>query len=224
MKNIILSLGGSLIMPKEVDKDFLDSFREIILSYADTHRFFIICGGGNICRIYQKAAADLGVEEKQEKDWIGVISTRLNAELVRTIFKNHAHFPVIYNPTEPIDTEKNIIIGAGWKPGCSSDMDAVLIAENLKADTVINLSNIEYVYDKDPKKHDDAKILKNLSWDQLLDITGTEWEPGKNVPFDPTAAKKAKELGLKVIIAKGTDLDNLKDIFDEKEFKGSIIK
>jgi uridylate kinase len=88
------------------------------------------------------------------------MATRLNAELVRAIFSEHAYERVAVNPTKKVDTDKRIIVGCGWQPGCSSDMDAVLFAKNVKADTLVNLSNIEYVYDKDPNKFKDARKLE----------------------------------------------------------------
>ena len=85
-------------------------------------------------------------------DWIGIHATRLNAQLLRNIFVGHAHPHIIKNPTIDIDADEPVIIAAGWKPGCSTDYDAVLVAKNQGAMRLVNLSNIDYVYDSDPKK------------------------------------------------------------------------
>jgi uridylate kinase len=154
---------------------------------------------------------------------MGIAVTKVNAELVRIIFGDKAYEKVIYNPTLKIKTNKKIIIGSGWKPGCSSDMDAVLLAKNLKAKTVINLSNICYVYDKDPKKFKEAKPIKKMSWQELIKIVGGKWTPGLNAPFDPIAAKLCMKLGLEVVIMKGTDLVNLKNFLTGKRFQGTVI-
>ena len=54
-------------------------------------------------------------------------------------------------------------------------------------------------------------------------MVGTEWEPGKNVPFDPVASLRAKKTGIQVICAGGSDLDNLDNILNDRPFKGTTI-
>jgi uridylate kinase len=88
---------------------------------------------------------------------------------------------------------------------------------------VVNLSNIYYLYDKDPHKHEDAKPLERLTWKKVRELVGTEWIPGSNVPFDPVASALAQEIGLQVIITKGNDFENLEHILNGLPFKGSII-
>jgi uridylate kinase len=88
---------------------------------------------------------------------------------------------------------------------------------------VINLSNIEYVYDKDPKKYPEAKKIERSSWGEFRKLLPTEWISGLNSPFDPVAAKKAQELGIEVAIMNGRNIENLKNYLEGKEFKGTII-
>jgi uridylate kinase len=223
--DVVISLGGSIIVPKDIDEVFLKKFREMILDFTKKgNRAVIVAGGGHTCRWYNKAAEKVNKEVSHEDlDWLGIKATKLNAELVRTMFGKSAYEEVIDDPTQPIKTDKKIIIGSGWKPGCSSDKDAVLLAINFNMGTLINLSNIEFVYDKDPNKFDDAKPLEKISWDEMKSIVGDKWIPGANVPFDPEATKLAAKNGIKVIIAKGTDLNNLKKILEESDFKGTTI-
>ncbi|MBN2111594.1 UMP kinase [Candidatus Woesearchaeota archaeon] len=223
--NAVISLGGSIIVPKEIDSSFLEKFRKLILDFVKKgNKVAIVAGGGYTCRWYNKTAEKINRNVSHEDlDWLGIKATKLNAELVRVMFGDLAYEEVIDNPTAKINTNKQIIVGSGWKPGCSSDKDAVLLAINLKMDTVINLSNISYVYDKDPNKYSDAKKLEKISWEEMQKIVGTKWVPGANVPFDPEATKLAKNKKLKVIIAKGTDLENLKNILEGKKYKGTTI-
>ena len=116
-----------------------------------------------------------------------------------------------------------VLVAAGWKPGFSTDYDAVLLAENFKASTILNLSNIKKVYSADPNLDPTAVPLDKLSWEEYQEMCGETWTPGKNTPFDPIATKKAKELKLKIIAADGRDLDNLKNIFYDKKFTGTVI-
>jgi uridylate kinase len=223
---VVLSLGGSIIVPERIDTAFLKEFRKIILDFIKKgNRVAIVAGGGHTCRLYNKAAAEINPDVSQEDlDWMGIKATKLNAELIRAIFAEHAYEEVIDDPTQPIKTDKPIIVGSGWKPGCSSDMDTVLLAVNLGMGTAVNLSNIEYVYDKDPNKHKGAKKIENMSWNQMQEIVGDEWIPGANLPFDPVATKEAAKAKLKVVIMRGTDLGNLKNFLEGKEFKGTTIQ
>ena len=116
------------------------------------------------------------------------------------------------------------LVAAGWRPGWSTDYVATILAERLGAKTVINLSNIKYVYSSDPKKNKDAKKIKEINWHDFRKIVGNKWDPGLNMPFDPVASKHAEELGLKVIIAEGKNIKNLENIFEGKEFQGTLIE
>ena len=221
---VIISLGGSLIVPDEVDVSFLKNFRKLILEEIKTKRFFIICGGGKTARKYASAAKQVTNLKSEDLDWLGIHSTRLNAHLLRTIFRKYAYPKIVKNPNEKIKTNKKIIIAAGWKPGCSTDYDAVLIAKTHEVKTIINLSNIDYAYDKDPRKFPGAEPILRTDWKTFRSYLPTKWDPGLNSPFDPIASKEAQKLKLKVIIANGRNIKNLKNILENKKFIGSVIE
>src|SRR3989344_9669693 len=212
MKNLfVISLGGSLIVPGEVDVNFLKAFKKLIEGEIKKgSRFILITGGGKTCRNYQKALSKISKVDPVTLDWLGIHSTRFNAQLVRLMFGKSAHANLTEDPTKKINFKEKILIAAGWEPGWSTDFDAVELAKVYGAKTVINLSNIDFLYDKDPRKFKNAKKITQISWDGLLKITGSKWIPGKNVPFDPIAARLAKKSGLEVIIANGKNLKNLK--------------
>lgn len=224
-KTIVVSLGGSLIVPGKIDLKFLRKFRKLVLSYIKKgNRIIITCGGGSICRDYQKAARALNSKAtNRDIDWVGIGATKINAELVRTMFADSAFEKIVDNPTKKIITTKKIIVASGYVPGSSSDKDAVLLAKMFKADTVINLSNIKYIYDKDPSKFKDAKPQLNLTYSKLLKITGGEWIPGGHFPFDPVASKLARKFKLNLVVLHGGDLDNLNNFLSNKKFVGTQI-
>lgn len=195
----------------------------ILSRINDYKQFVLIAGGGKTARRYQHAADLVNNPEPEDLDWLGIHATRMNGHLLRTIFKNYADPQMITNPTKMTPRKAKILIGAGYKPGSSTDYVATLFAKAYKMKTVVNLSNIEYVYDKDPNKFDDAKPLEKVSWADFRKIVGDKWTPGANLPFDPIAAKLGEKLGLKVIVMKGTDLKNLEAYLDGKEFKGTVI-
>lgn len=219
----IISLGGSLIAKEEVDIAYLTSLKTMLEGFLTQGRkFAVYCGGGATARNYIKAASSFGATDV-DKDWVGTMATRLNAELVRAVFAKQAHPTVAYNPTRKIVLKKNILVCAGWKPGWSTDYDAVLLAKNLGSKLIINATNVDYVYDKDPWRHKDAKPYPFMSWTEFRKLVGDKWKPGMNAPFDPVAAKEAESQKAKVIILNGSNLDNLKQCLSGGKFKGTVI-
>lgn len=221
----VLSLGGSLIVPDQIDTAFLKGFKKLIDGLtAKNQRFVIICGGGRTARTYQGAARDVIKLTDEDIDWLGIHATRINAHLLRTIFHRTAHPKIITHPLEKIRFGEKVLIAAGWRPGCSTDYDAVLIARQLKAKKLVNLSNIEYVYDRDPRRFKDAKKIERIDWKSFLKLLPDKWSPGLNSPFDPVASKLAQKLGLEVDILDGKNLTNLKRCLSGKTFTGTVIK
>lgn len=222
---IIISLGGSLIVPKEgIDVAFLKSFKKLIVKrIAKGDRFVVICGGGTIARQYQKAARAVGDLPREDVDWIGIHATRMNAHLLRTVFRRVAHPSVIKNPNAPPRFREGLLIAAGWKPGWSTDYDAVLLASGLGATTVINLSDIDYVYSADPRKDPNAKPLKRVDWKAFRKLVGNKWDPGLNAPFDPVASELAQRIGLIVKMVRGRSLKEVEKAIVGKPFKGTLI-
>jgi uridylate kinase len=225
-KTFVISVGGSLIVPREgIDAVFLKKLRSLLLGQIKQNKkFFIISGGGLTARQYINAAAKIAAITAEDKDWLGIHSTRLNAHLLRTIFRDVSYPTLIKNPTLAIKTSKKIIVGAGWRPGCSTDYDAVLIAKTHGIKTLINLSNIDYVYDKDPNKYRDAKKIEKIDWANFRKLVGNKWDPGLNAPFDPIASREAQKLGIEVAIMNGNNLNNLKNCLEGKKIKGTVIK
>lgn len=221
----IISLGGSLIVPSGgIDWKFLKKFRSLILTQVKKgSNFYLITGGGTTCRAYNLAAKNITDPSSEDLDWMGIQATHLNAHLIKSIFRNHAYSEIIKDPTVRIKTKKNIIVGGGWRPGWSTDFVATLIAQEYKVKTLINLSNIDYAYDKNPKKYKSAKKIEKTSWKEFRKLVGNKWSPGLSTPFDPIASRQAEKMNLKAIILNGKKLNNLKNCLENKKFKGTTI-
>ncbi len=225
-KTVVISLGGSVMVPGKIQVEFLKDFKRLVLKFLKKgYVFVIVSGGGNVCREYQKAAGKISRLTDEDKDWLGIHATRLNAHLLRTIFKKESYPVVLDSPFKQISGKKyRLFIASGWRPGWSTDYDAVLLADRFKTDKVINATNIPYVYDKDIAKHKNAKPIKEICWKDYRKLIGSKWRPGMNSPLDPVASKAASKLKMTVVVAKGTDLKNLERIIKGEKFKGTVIK
>lgn len=224
-KTIVISLGGSLVVPDQVNEIFLKHFRRLLVSYIKKgYRFILIVGGGKTARRYQSAAAHVAKMSPDDLDWLGIHATRLNGHLMRTIFRDYA-YPIIVTNKKKINTraKQPVIVGAGFEPGASTDLRAVQLARAYRAETILNLSNIDWVYTKDPAKYKSAKKIKTIPWSVFRRMFGAKWNPGASVPFDPVAAKLAQQLRFKVIIVNGLKLGNLKRVLLGKSFRGTTI-
>jgi len=237
----VISLGGSIVAPVTsteaqqgrgspldgVDTNFLKNFTGLIRSVLEKdsqRRFIFVVGGGGPARQWQNAYREITESAKNEEaDWIGIMATRLNAQLIKAVMGEWCSHEVVTNPAEVSPLTSRVLVAAGWKPGFSTDYDAVLLAERFGADMVINLSNIEKVYTADPKADPNARPIDKITWADFRVMTGDEWVPGKNVPFDPVASRHAEKIGLKVICAAGKNLENLKKILSGEDFTGTTI-
>ncbi|MBI2405157.1 UMP kinase [Candidatus Gottesmanbacteria bacterium] len=225
----VLSLGGSLVVPNGgIDTQFLSDFNTFIRNKVSSkkRRFFIVVGGGATTRHYQEAARVVRKQkiEDVDLDWLGIHATRLNAQMVRTIFQDIADPRILKHYEIILKIDAPIAIAAGWKPGWSTDYCAITICQDYGIKSAINMTNVDQVHDKDPNKFSDAKPLVDVSWRKYRAMVGDTWTPGMNVPFDPIASKLADELGVTVKILNGKNLDNLSRALDDKSFVGTTIQ
>lgn len=228
-ETIIISLGGSLIVPEEIDVDFLRAFKSLIIKNVESGKRFVIdTGGGRTCRRYQSVAREIANASREDLDWIGIATNNLNAELLRVIFVGYACPKVFQDLREEKLRESifqhPIVVGGALEPGHSSDFDSVLAARTVGAKKIINLSNTDYVYDSDPKINPNAKKIEKISWTDYRDLIPKEWtHSGLNTPFDPIASKLAEEEGMEVVIMNGKPIDNLKNYLNGEKFLGTVI-
>lgn len=222
---VVISVGGSLIVPEEIDTDFLSSLKELVLNGVKKgKKFIIITGGGKVCRKYQHAANSVTKLDAKDIDWLGIHATRLNSQLVKTILGKKVEDIVVHDPFAKIIFNKPILIAAGWKPGWSTDYDAVLLAKRFKAKKLINLSNIDYVYTADPKLDPSATKIEEATWKEFRKIIPKKWSPGLSAPFDPIASKEAESIGLEVAIINGKKIVELENYLEGRGFVGSLIR
>jgi uridylate kinase len=205
----VISLGGSLICPDKVDAVYVTAFVVFVRSRVlKGESIAIITGGGKLCREYNDALRMAATPTNEDLDWLGIYTTRYNAELIRLALK---------------DVEDHVLVTGGTKPGHSSDGAAVELAEKLGAKKLINLSNIDYVYTADPRKDSTATKIEKIAWPEFRKLLPKEWDPGASAPFDPVAAQMAEDIGLEVAVMNGKNLENLAAYLDGKEFQGTVI-
>lgn len=225
IKNVfVFSLGGSLVVPDKIDAAYLKNFKKFAESRIKKgDKLIVVVGGGRTARNYRDAGAQVVRKMPvDDLDWLGIHATRLNAHLLRTIFRGEADIRIVTNPGLDPKSAKPIVIAAGNKPGNSTDLIAVELAKKYGATKVFNLSDVDYVYDRDPKEKG-AKPIAKMTWREFRKLVGNKWDPGLHAPFDPIASKAAQAAKFEVIFLNGRNLKNLGNAMDNRAFSGTII-
>ena len=222
-KPIVISLGGSVLYPEKLDTAYIKEFELFIRSFVKQgYRFIIVTGGGRLSRDFQESARALTKVTDYDSDWLGVHATRLNAQLLRTVFADICDHVVIDSPKKVGKMKHPVVFGAGWRPGWSTDFVAVSIAHAHDA-PVVNMGTADYVFTRDPKKYKSAKKIEHISWHNYRKLIPKAWKPGLGTPLDPVAAARAEAAKLTAYIIDGRNLKNLANLLRCKPWEGTTI-
>ncbi|MFH1637101.1 MAG: UMP kinase [Candidatus Woesearchaeota archaeon] len=221
METVVISLGGSIIVPEGIDAEFLKAFKEAILNLSKDHKIVVCTGGGHTAREYISVLKEEEVSEDIQ-DWMGIEITRINARLVASLLEANEMIPRSEEEVAALLEQYDIVLVGGLRPGQTSDGATAMIAMHLKAKKMVNITNVDGLYDKDPRKHDDAKFIAKISHEDFLEmIKKIGQKPGQHFVLDKVAAEITAEEGIEVAILKG--VDNLKKYLKGEKFTGTVI-
>jgi len=222
MKNIVISIGGSVILSREADALFLKNLSSLIKKISKQNKIFIIVGGGNIARKYIKIGRELDFDENI-LDQLGIDITRVNANLLTNILEI-SNKKIPHSTDDAKNMKESIIVMGGTTPGHSTDMVGAELAEKINADLLVIATNVDGIYDKDPNQYSDAKKFDEISIDRLINNFGTDWKSaGKNMVIDGPALSIIKKAKLKTYVLNGKRLDQLECSLTNKNFDGTKI-
>lgn len=226
---LAIKLGGSLILNSSLQINS-QIFSLISKLKKENIPAVISVGGGKICRIFQASMKQNGIVNENAADEIGIASVNFNAEYLKLLFDNSADcFPLIINSEELLESALNsrgqykFFISGAWEKKQSSDAVSVKLAHKFGLKNIIRMSDVDSVYDSDPDVNSDARKLKNLTWNQYLEIVrAEEWKSGGNFPVDPIAANLARSYKISLSF---TTLEEFlgKQNFEPDSFTGTFI-
>ncbi|MCJ7650325.1 MAG: UMP kinase [Candidatus Lokiarchaeota archaeon] len=232
MKNIVIKIGGSILFSEDLKINIqqIIKFCNIIKANQHYDKVIIVCGGGIIARNYISAIRYVHSNEASN-DIMGIKISQINARLLMEVFGEKA-FPEIPKRFDELAQAllfNKIIIMGGLQPGQSTTSVALEVAEFIEADQVVILTNVTGIYDKDPNRFDDARLIKNLTLDKLQnliikDSNEKQAAAGEYRIFDAVSLQIMKRSKIKVYVVSGTNLDEFKKIWvGESDFNGTVI-
>ncbi|MDD3083689.1 MAG: UMP kinase [Candidatus ainarchaeum sp.] len=220
-KGFVISVGGSVFIGEKPFVEKIIDFCEVINELNNEFNFIIVVGGGKISRNYISAGMSLGANNF-ELDSIGISVTKTNAKLFSLAIKKSVVLEKISDAKIFLDQGKIPIFG-GLFEGMTTDADSVLLAEKLGFD-FINLSNVDGIFDSDPKENENAILFNEISFNDmnflLKDFVS---KPGQNIFLDLQAANIITRSKIKSFFVNGNHLENFKNCLRGNDFKGTIV-
>ncbi len=223
---VVISVGGSILVPEDMDITYMMDLANLANELANKHRIAIVTGGGRTARNYIESARKFGASEIL-CDLIGISATRLNARLLSAAIGKKANLepPGEFMAAREVMDSRRIVVMGGTHPGHSTDAVSALLAEYIEADLLVNASDVDGIYDKDPENYRNAKRYERIPIDKLVDMVKSySLGAGRYELVDILAAKIIQRSRIKTIFVNGRDLGNLRNAIEGKRFTGTVIE
>jgi uridylate kinase len=214
---LVLRIGGSVLIPAEIDEDVLQSLVREISKIRKEHDIFVVVGGGRTARRYITAARGYEVSE-DFLDKLGILSSRLNALLLATCLRDAE---LVENFHEVLHAKGLPVLG-GTTPGQTTDTVAALLAELVRADLLVKVTNVDGVYTADPRKDVTARKVSKMKFNELEEFSKREFEAGLSSVIDPVAAEVISRNRLKVFVVGKEDMEDLGNVIRGRH-SGTVV-
>jgi uridylate kinase len=225
-ETVVVSIGGSVLLPGKPDPSFIKRLVQVLVPASTRVRLFVVVGGGWIARFYKDIGKELGCDDAK-LDENGITITRLNAGLLIAAL-GPAASPVqqlTANAAVAESVKGKIVVMGGERPGQTTDAVAASIAAQTRAARLVNATNVDGVYDSDPRKNKGAVRFDRLTFKEFLRICGkAEHKPGMHVPFDPAGARLVARARIKTLILDGRDLGTLQLAILGKKARATVVE
>jgi len=229
---IVIKVGGSLLFTEnnEINSKKISELSRIIKNKPDFDKLVIICGGGSIAREYIRAVR-LFTGNEALCDIFGIELSRINAKVIISSLKEVA-YPQVPKSIEDLSVANlfnKVIIMGGLQPGQSTTSVALEVSEFIGANELIILTDVDGIYNKDPKRFNDAKLLSELNYEKLQEIlinstNDKQAAAGEYRIFDLVSLQILKRSKISVIVMSGKDLSEFEKLWNgKKEIRGTVI-
>jgi len=223
---VVLSIGGSSINPDgKPDINFLKGIAKVLRE--SKNEFGIVTGGGSVARAYANAARELGAGE-YDADSVAIIATKQNAHILIAALGDIAHpnVPMTFERARLAFGKHRVVVMGGTIPGITTDSDSALLAEAIGATRLVNISNVDAIYDSDPRKNPNAKKFEKLAYDQLigLAVKSDKRTAGTHFVFDMLACKLISRSKIETHFVSCKNLKDVANAIEGKKHGGTVVK
>ena len=222
VEKVVVSLGGSVINPGQPNLELLAKLADVFNNFEG--KLGIVAGGGKYARVYSSAVRELSNNEFFA-DEVAILETKQNALLVLASLRDVCPYvPESFREASSVLNSYSKVVMGGALPGITTDAVSVMLAEVIRADRVINISNVDGVYDKNPNE-EGAKKLDELSLKELLDLAYTydKRAAGEHFIFDLLACKLAVRSSMEIHFV-STNLEDIHAALRGRKHSGSVAR
>lgn len=225
MEKVVVSLGGSVLVPGEDDARFLRDLAALLRSLSSRVHLFGVTGGGRVARYYIETGRELGVPERRLDD-LGIGITRMNARLLGAALRGRANAEPArtYAEAARLARRHPIVLMAGTRPGHTTDRVSASLARFVGAARIVNATSVDGVYTADPRKDPGARLIDRMSFEELVRLSGEGHRAaGPSVVFDPVAARVLARDRIPLSVVRGRDLVSLEAAILGRPFRGTLV-
>ncbi|MGC2573595.1 MAG: UMP kinase [Candidatus Nitrosopolaris sp.] len=207
-----MKLSGSIFnTTNATTMESIRRYAKMLLEISNTFQPIVVTGGGKIARHYINIARSLGSDEAN-LDIIGIEVSRLNAKLLISALGEQVYSQIPKNLGEVAIAAASgqIVIAGGLHPGQSTNATSALIAETVKASKFLNATDVDGIYDSDPRKNRDAKLFERITIKECMEILRNESSmAGKYELIDIVALKVIERSRIPTWVLRST-VNNIK--------------
>lgn len=225
MEKVVVSIGGSVLVPGDDDARYLADLAGLLRDVSRTVRVFAVTGGGRIARYYIETGRAIGLPERT-LDELGIAATRLNARLLGAGLKGIANREpaTSYAEAARLARRHHVVLMGGTRPGHTTDQVSVALARYVRADRIVNATSVPGVYTADPNRDPTARLLPRVRFVDLVSLSGEgRWSAGPSVVFDPVAARSLEKARIPLAVVRGRDLAALRNAVLGRPFQGTTV-
>jgi uridylate kinase len=225
MEKVVISLGGSIIIPGDRDGEFLHRFASMLGPLTEDLELFVVCGGGRIARYYITTGRELGAGE-DALDAMGIEVTRLNARLLQLALGGRAYgaVPSTIEEAAAQGRKGRVAVMGGTTPGHTTDGVSAALAELVGASRIVNATSVDGVYSSDPHKFTDSVKYERMTFDELDAMMNKgRHGAGNSHVFDPLGAEIVKRCRIPILVVDGRDIGDMHNAVLGRKIRGTVI-
>jgi uridylate kinase len=224
MKKVVISVGGSVLVPT-LESHHLSEWVSALRDIKQDYSVFCVCGGGGEARRYISVCRSLGIDEGTA-DELGIMVTRINAFLLISALGDLAYPSVVtsYREAKEAALHGKIVVMGGVTPGQTTDAVSAVLAEEVRADLLVNATAVDAIYSADPRKDATAERYSTITPADLIRIIMKErMGAGSNMIVDLVAAKIVERSRIPFAVMDGRKPEDIVLALRSGIFNGTLV-